>query len=39
MKKRLFLEFIRGAWDGMNLCNDSPDPADVGLALLPVCIT
>lgn len=29
---RILLEFIGGAWDGMNLCNDSPDPVEVGLA-------
>jgi hypothetical protein len=34
MKLRIFLEFVGGAWDGMNLCNDSHDPAEVGLALL-----
>ena len=26
------LEFIGGAWDGMNLCDGSPDPVEVGLA-------
>jgi hypothetical protein len=34
MTKRVFLEFIGGSWDGMNLCSDSPDPAEVGLASL-----
>jgi len=27
------LEFIGGAWDGMNLCTDSPDTVEVGLAV------
>ena len=25
----IILEFIDGCWDGMNLCNDSPDPVEV----------
>jgi hypothetical protein len=31
--KRVILEFIGGAWDGMNLCNDSPDPIEIELAV------
>jgi hypothetical protein len=31
MKYTIF-EFIGGAWDGMNLCNCSPDPIEVALA-------
>ena len=30
--KRILLEFIGGPWDGMNRCNDSPDPFEVELA-------
>ncbi len=30
--KRILLEFIGGPWDGMNLCNDSPDPLEAELA-------
>ena len=30
--KRILLEFIGGPWDGMNLCNDSPDALEVELA-------
>jgi hypothetical protein len=29
---RLLLEFIGGSWDGMNLCDDSLDPVEAGLA-------
>jgi len=39
MRQRIFLEFVGGAWDGMNLCNDSHDPAEVGLALLTYATT
>jgi hypothetical protein len=35
--RRILLEFIGGSWDGMNLCNDSPDPVEVGLALHTYC--
>ncbi len=35
--RRILLEFIGGAWDGMNLCNDSSDPIEVGLALHTYC--
>ena len=35
--RRILLEFIGGAWDGMNLCNDSPDPIEAGLALHTYC--
>ena len=31
--RRILLEFIGGSWDGMNLCNDSPDPVEAGLTL------
>jgi hypothetical protein len=30
--KRILLEFIGGSWDGMNLCNDSPDRIEANLA-------
>lgn len=29
----VILEFIGGAWDGMNLSNHSPDPTEAGLAV------
>ncbi len=31
--KRILLEFIDGSWDGMNLCNDSPDRIEPILAV------
>jgi hypothetical protein len=31
--KRILLEFIGGPWDGMNLCNDSPDRNEASLAV------
>jgi len=31
--RRVILEFIGGAWDGMNLCNTSPDPLENRLAV------
>ena len=30
--RRILLEFIGGSWDGMNLCNDSPDRIEASLA-------
>lgn len=35
--RRILLEFIGGAWDGMNLVTDSPDPIEVGLAVYTYC--
>jgi hypothetical protein len=32
MTQLTILEFIGGCWDGMNLCNESPDPAEAALA-------
>jgi hypothetical protein len=37
LMRRILLEFIGGSWDGMNLCNDSPDPVEIGLALQTYC--
>lgn len=37
--KRIYLEFIGGSWDGMNLCNDSPDTIEVGLTQLTYATT
>ena len=31
--KRILLEFIGGSWDGMNLCNASPDRIEANLAV------
>jgi hypothetical protein len=36
---RIILEFIDGLWDGMNLCNDSPDLVEVRLALHVYSVT
>jgi hypothetical protein len=30
--KFTIIEFIGGAWDGMNLCDGSPDPIEAALA-------
>ena len=30
--KYAIIEFIGGAWDGMNLCNGSPDPIEAAIA-------
>jgi hypothetical protein len=37
--RRIILEFIGGAWDGMNLANDSPDRIEVELAVRTYCGT